>query len=171
MNLLLQQSSAEVEQILVRYPAEHRRAAVMPLLFLAQRTTGRIDSQALADIAEITGLSTTDVASIMGFYTLFHAEEDGGGRFRIQVCTDMPCALRGARQFLAAFCEALGIQPGQTTPDGLITVEEVKCLAACDHAPFLQVQGDGELVDYPDQTVESALALVETLRQKPWARY
>ena len=107
----------------------------------------------------------------MGFYTLFHAEEDGGGRFRVQVCTDMPCALRGSRQFLAAFCEALGIQPGQTTPDGLITVEEVKCLAACDHAPFLQVQGDGELTDYPDQTVESALALVETLRQKPWARY
>ncbi len=166
MNELLNQYPQEVEQILSGYPEERNRAAVMQLLFLAQRTSGKVSPGAMRDIAEICGISTTDVASIVGYYTLFHEEAEGGGRYRIQVCTDLPCGLRGARDFLAGLCDALGIQPGGTTPDGLITVEEVKCLAACHRAPLFQLQSGDGITYHENQTVELALALVETLRSR-----
>jgi len=169
VNQLLTQYPQEVEAILARYPLEQKRSAVMPLLFLAQRATGTISVQAMEEIADICGISATDVASVVGFYTLFHDEGEGGGRYRIQVCTDLPCALRGAKAFLTGLCEALGIQPGETTPDGLITVEEVKCLAACHRAPMFQLQGDGEITYHENQTVDLALALVETLRSRQQA--
>ena len=108
-------------------------------------------------------ISTTDVASIVGFYTLYH--EEPGGRYRIQVCTDLPCALRGADEFLHELCERLGhSKVGETTPDGLFTVEEVKCLAGCHRAPMFQVQGDGEIVYHENQTVELTMAWIEEVR-------
>ena len=169
MNQLLTQYPQEVEAILARYPLEQKSSSVMPILFLATRATGTISAQAMEEIADIWGISATDVASVVGFYTLFHDEAEGGGRYRIQVCTDLPCALRGAKAFLTGLCEALGIQPGETTPDGLITVEEVKCLAACHRAPMFQLQGDGEITYHENQTVDLALALVETLRSRQQA--
>ncbi len=164
MNQLLNLYSAEVQRILVKYPPEYKRSAVMPLLYLAQRAEGYVPKQALADIAEIVGISTTEVSSIVGFYTLYYDEP--GGRYRIQVCTDLPCALRGADRFLHELCERLGIEEGQTTSDGLFTVEAVKCLAACHRAPMFQVQGDGDIAYHEDQTVELTLAWMDEVRAR-----
>jgi NADH:ubiquinone oxidoreductase subunit E len=75
----------------------------------------------------------------------------------MQVCTDLPCALRGAEQFLEKLCENLGIKVGETTPDGLVSVEHVMCLAACDKAPMFQVQSGDGLEYHENQTVESAM--------------
>ena len=61
------------------------------------------------------------------------------GKYLLQICTDLPCALRGAEQFSQQACTSLGVQPGETTEDGLFTVENVMCLAACDKAPMMQV--------------------------------
>jgi NADH-quinone oxidoreductase subunit E len=135
----------------------------MPLLYLAQREHGYVTKQAMTEIAEILGLSTTDVASIVGFYTLFYDEQ--GGKYRIQVCTDLPCALRGAEEFLEKLCENLGIRVGETTPDGLVTVERVMCLAACDKAPMFQVQTGEGLAYHENQSVESAMKLVNGWRR------
>ena len=168
MNQLLQKYPEEVQQILAKYPPEFKRSAVMPLLYLAQRETNYVPRQALQDIAEILEISTTDVASIVGFYTLYYDEP--GGRYRIQVCTDLPCALRGADRFLQELCERLGIEEGGTTPDGLFTVEAVKCLAACHRAPVFQVQGDGEIVYHENQTVELAMAWIEEVRNQVAAK-
>jgi len=168
VNQLLQKYPEEVQQILAKYPPEFKRSAVMPLLYLAQRETNYVPRQALQDIAEILEISTTDVASIVGFYTLYYDEP--GGRYRIQVCTDLPCALRGADRFLQELCERLGIEEGGTTPDGLFTVEAVKCLAACHRAPVFQVQGDGEIVYHENQTVELAMAWIEEVRGRVAAR-
>src|SRR5688572_33392868 len=88
----------EVEQILSKYPPEGRRSAVMPLLFLAQREEGYINKAAMQDIAKILEITETDVASIVRFYTLYHDKKEG--RYRMQVCTDLPCALRGAEEFM-----------------------------------------------------------------------
>jgi NADH-quinone oxidoreductase subunit E len=154
----------EVQAILTKYPPEQRRAAVMPLLYLAQRDQMYITKQALVEIAEILDISSTDVASIVGFYTLYY--DQPGGAYRVQVCTDLPCALRGAEQFLEGLCNNLGIRVGQTTPDGAVTVEAVMCLAACDKAPMFQVQSGDGLTYYENQTVESALSVVEELRRK-----
>jgi NADH-quinone oxidoreductase subunit E len=154
----------EVQAILAKYPDDQKRAAVMPLLYLAQRQTGYVTKPAMQEIAAILEISTTDVASIVGFYSLYYDEPTG--KYRIQVCTDLPCALRGADQFLEKLCENLGIQVGETTADGLVTVEAVMCLAGCDKAPMFQVQtGDG-LEYHEHQTVEGAMALVESWRHK-----
>jgi NADH-quinone oxidoreductase subunit E len=166
VNQLMLTYPDEISAVLAKYPPEQKRAAVMPLLHLAQRERGFITRQTLLDISEITGASTSEVASIVGFYTLYHAEEDNGGPYRIQVCTDLPCALRGADEFLQNLCENIGIKVGETTPDGLISIEEVTCLAGCHHAPVFQLQGGGDLSYHEDQTVETALELVKDLRAK-----
>ena len=156
---LIEKYPQEIQKILGKYPADQKRAAVMPLLYLAQRELGYVTKQALSDIAAILEITSTEVASIVGFYTLYHGEAEG--KYRIQVCNDLPCALRGADEFLEKLCENLGIQVGETTADGLVTLEAVTCLAGCDRAPMFQVQtGDG-LTYHENQTVESTLALVE----------
>lgn len=162
--MLAEKYSQEVNQILAKYPPEERRAAVMPLLHLVQRDQMVIDRKSMDEVAGILGISITDVASIVGFYTLFH--DKLGGKFRIQVCTDLPCALRGADQFMEQLCERMGIEPGETTQDGLFTVEEVKCLAACDKAPMFQIQSENGLEYHENQTVENALSLIEGLRAR-----
>jgi NADH-quinone oxidoreductase E subunit len=164
VNEILSLYKDEVEKILAKYPPDFKRSAVMPLLSLAQRRAGHVTSTALADIAEIVGLSTTEVSSIAGFYSLYY--EDPHGRYHIQVCTDLPCAMRGAGEFLGQLSSYLGIQPGQTTADGLFTLEAVKCLAACHRAPLFQVQGDGEIDYHEDQTLQTAIAWIEEVRQK-----
>ena len=163
MNELLNKYPEEIKQILAKYPENFRKSAVMPLLYLAQREFGYLTKVKIQEVAEITGLSPTDVDSVVGFYSLFH--ENKSGRYHVQVCTDLPCALHGAEEFLAKLCENIGIKVGGTTPDGLVTVEAVTCLAGCHHAPMFQVQGDGEIVYHEDQTVESAVKVVADLRQ------
>ena len=164
MNHLQENYAKEIEAILTKYPVERKRSAVMPLLYIAQREGGYVTKQDLAEIAEILEITPTEVASIVGFYTLFH--DQPGGKYRIQVCNDLPCALRGADEFLEKLCENVGIQVGETSEDGLVTIEAVMCLAACDKAPMFQVQtGDG--IDYhEDQTVESTMALIDSWKQQ-----
>jgi NADH-quinone oxidoreductase subunit E len=164
VNELQSKYSAEIQQILAKYPPDQRASAVMPLLYLAQRQSGYIDRQSVQDIAEIIGLSTTDIDALIGFYTLYH--DQPAGRYRLQVCTDLPCALRGAEDFLQNLCANLGVKVGETTPDGLFTIEEVTCLAGCHRAPLFQLQGDGEIAYHEDQTVDTALALVNELRRR-----
>ncbi len=141
---LASQYGAEIEQILAKYPPGFKRSAVMPLLHLAQRQRGYVSQQAMAEIAEITSVSTTQVGEVAGFYSLYY--EEPHGRYHIQVCNDLPCAMRGADAFLQQLCDYLEVNAGETTADGLFTVEAVKCLAACHRAPMFQVQGDGDIV-------------------------
>jgi NADH-quinone oxidoreductase subunit E len=153
----------EVEKILAKYPSEYKRSAVMPLLYLAQREDGYVDRHAMQDIAALVDITETEVASIIGFYTLYHDEP--AGKLRIQVCTDLPCALRGADQFLTDLCAKLGIEPGGTTPDGLVTVEPVMCLAACDKAPMFQTQGPDGIKYHENMTVDKTMELIDELRK------
>ena len=168
MSKLLEKYPKEVQSIIAKYPDDQKRSAVMPLLYLAQRESvqenGRlyVSLDALQEISSILELDRTEVASIVGFYTLYY--DHPTSRYRIQVCTDLPCALRGADRFLDDLCKRLNIKAGETTADGLITVESVMCLAACDKAPMFQLQSGNGLSYYEDQTVDNAMALIETLR-------
>ena len=153
----------EIKKILAKYPSEHKRSAVMPLLYLAQRKDGYITKETMGDIAEVLEISETEVASLVGFYTLYHDKQEG--KYRMQVCTDMPCALRGADQFLESLCDNLGIQVGETTEDGLVTIESVMCLAGCDKAPMFQLQGPEGIDYHENMTVDKTLELIEALRK------
>lgn len=160
--MLVDKYTQEIQAILSKYPAEQRRSAVMPLVYLAQREKMYLDRSDMGEVADILGLTITEVASIVGFYSLYY--DHSGGKYHLQVCVDLPCALRGAEDFLHELCARLGIQPGETTPDGLITVEPVMCLAACDRSPVFQVQSGDGLTYFENQSIDSALELVEQLR-------
>lgn len=164
MSNLAEKYPREVDDILAKYPAEQKRAAVMPLLYLAQRDGNYVTKQDMEDIGELLEITATEVASIVGFYSLYY--DQPSGKYRIQVCTDLPCAMRGAEEFLQKLCANLGIRVGETTTDGIVKVEEVMCLAGCDHAPMFQVQDGNGLTYHEDQTVESALEFINGLRAR-----
>ena len=94
--------TAEVQAILAKYPPDQRRSAVMPLLYLAQRERLHVSREDMAEIADILGITSTEVASIVGFYSLYYDEPKG--KYHLQVCTDLPCALRGADRFMQELC-------------------------------------------------------------------
>jgi len=161
--MLAEKYPEEVKIILAKYPPEQKLSAVMPLLYLAQRDGGYVTKEAMAEIAEMLEITTTDVVSIIGFYTLFHDEK--AGKYRMQVCTDLPCALRGADRFLEELCDNLGIKVGETTSDGLVKVEAVMCLAGCDKAPMFQLQSADGIEYHENMKVDKTMELVETLRK------
>jgi len=165
VNALLEKYPDEIKAVLAKYPSDRagKRSAIMPLMYLAQRENGYVTKDTFEQIAEICEITVTEVASIIGFYSLYYDEPSG--KYHVQVCTDLPCALRGSEQFLEKLCENLGIKVGETTPDGKVKVEGVMCLAGCDKAPMFQVQSPEGLEYYENQTVESALELINKLRQ------
>ena len=147
---------AEYRAILQRYP--ERRAAVLPTLWLAQREFGWLPLPVLEYVAELMELPLAWVTATASFYTMYWKQRPG--RWHLQVCRNLPCALRGADDVRAAVEQRLGIRPGEKTADGRFSLEEVECLASCDTAPVLQVNNTGY---HENLTVEGTLALIERL--------
>ncbi|MFA0769338.1 MAG: hypothetical protein OXFUSZZB_002666 [Candidatus Fervidibacter sp.] len=125
----------EAEQIIAQYP--QRKAAIMPLLWMVQEQFGYIPHEVVPEIAELTGTTPVHVEAIIKFYEMFH--DHPVGKCQLMLCTNISCLLWGADKTLQRFKEVLGIEVGETTPDGLFTLEEFECLAACDKAPVLLV--------------------------------
>lgn len=133
-NPLLEKYADRIEHHLSKYP--DKRSAVMPLLYIAQEEYGYLPSEAFVQVGELCEMDPTQVKSIAGFYTMYR--ESPKGKYWLQVCTDLACALRGADEFHHDLLDHLGIEEGGTTEDGMFTVEHVMCLAACDKAPMMQ---------------------------------
>jgi NADH-quinone oxidoreductase subunit E len=122
-------------EIIARYPRP--KSALIPLLHLAQEQDGWVTDDAMAHIAELVGVTPAEVLGTCSFYEMFKLEPVG--RYLINVCNNISCHLMGAGELLHQIEERLGIHPGETTPDGMFTLEEAECLAACTEAPCLQV--------------------------------
>jgi len=149
----------ELDTILSRYA--DRRSAVLPVLYIAQDEYSHLTDAAIREVAEILGLPATDVFEVVGFYTLFYNKPVG--TWVLQVCDDVPCCFLGAEQLVATLESKLGIAVDQTTPDGMFTLQRVKCLADCDRAPLLQAN----LEYYRNiDTPEKVDALITDLRQR-----
>ena len=142
--------------LLERYPDQ--RSAVMPLLYLAAQEHGYVSTEAMAEVAELTGLTAAQVQSVASFYTMY--KRDHVGRYLISVCTSISCFLVGADDVLAAIEHSSGTPDGETSPDGLFSVEHVECIGACGGAPAVQV--NYELVE--GVTPEKGDALCAWLR-------
>lgn len=156
-----EQEQQELDEILKKYPTDRKLSAILPALYLAQREKNWLDNDDIQAVAEALDIPVTHVHSIIGFYTLFRKEPNG--KYMVQVCTDLPCALRGAEDFYRRFCERMGLGPhGGTTDDGLFTVEEVVCLAACDNAPMCQIN----LEYFENLTDEKIDEIIAGLRQQ-----
>lgn len=154
--MLADEYQAEIEAILAKYPDS--RSAVLPVMYLAQEHYGYLSQEAITDVAGVLGLEPTQVLSLAGFYTLFY--EEPVGKYVLEFCNDLPCALRGADELIESTCRKLGIEKGGTTEDGMFTLKTVMCLAACDKAPMLQVNLRYE-ENLDDDKIE---ALLERLR-------
>lgn len=155
------QEQQELEEVLKKYPPDQKLSAILPALYLAQREKNWLDDDDINAVAEALDVPITHVHSIIGFYTLFRKEPTG--KYMVQVCTDLPCALRGAEDFYKRLVDRMGLSPeGGTTSDGLFTVEEVVCLAACDKAPMCQIN----LEYYEELTDEKIDAILANLREK-----
>ena len=126
---------AEVRRLQGLYP--DKRAALLPVLQLAQEAFGHISLEAEEYVAGLFDLSPAHVHEVVTFYTLFFQEPKG--RHVISVCHNLTCHLLGAQQALAHLKERLGVEVGGTTPDGRVTLLGVECLCACEMAPMLQV--------------------------------
>ena len=150
-----------IQRIFAKYPI--KRSAIIYLLYLAQHEYGYISDEAVADVAGLLDADPTEVRAVAGFYSLFFKRPVG--KFVLHFCNDMPCSLRGAEDFLKLLADKLGIQPGETTPDGLFTLEPAMCLAACDRAPMMQVN----LEYHENLTEERVDQLLADLRRRAQA--
>lgn len=131
---ILEKYGDRIQHHVSKYP--DKRSAVMPLLYVVQDEYGWVTPDGIDEVAAILDMDPTQVKSIAGFYTMY--SEQPKGKYWLQVCTDLACALRGADKFHEELKAELGVEEGGTTEDGLFTVEHVMCLAACDKAPMLQ---------------------------------
>ena len=152
---LTEPTLARVEELIARYP--QRRSVLLPLLFLIQAEDGYVSPAGVAQVAELLGLTKAEVGAVATFYTMFRRRPVG--RYLVSVCRTLSCELRGSREIAAAVAERLDVPLGGTDATGMVTVEEVECLAACDGAPVLQVNTE----NYERITREQALELVERL--------
>ncbi|MGB5057874.1 MAG: NAD(P)H-dependent oxidoreductase subunit E [Candidatus Promineifilaceae bacterium] len=132
--MIAEKYAKEIEGILARFPT--KKSAALPLMHLAQHEYGYLSDEAKREVAEILGLDPTHILSLAGFYSLYY--EEPVGKYVLEICNDLACALRGADEFVEMASNKLEIPVDATTPDGLFTLKTVMCLGACDHAPMLQ---------------------------------
>jgi NADH-quinone oxidoreductase subunit F len=127
--------AAQAREILQRY--DEPRAAMLPLLWLVQEKFGHIPPEAEFWVGHLLRMTVSHVREVVSFYSMFRTQP--AGRRELRVCTSLPCMLRGAEDVLVQLKDRLGIGPGETTPDGQLTLSEVECLCACEIAPMAQL--------------------------------
>ena len=148
--------------ILRRYPDGRGRRALLPLLHLAQSRDGYVTQSAIQEVAEILGLSTSDVTGVASFYHMFHLKPKG--RHVISVCHTIACSLAGAERVIKAFERSVGVSCGQSSADGEFHLERAECLAHCEIAPMLQIDYDVMLGPVTEDKVGEILEEVKTGR-------
>ncbi|HMK21020.1 MAG TPA: NADH-quinone oxidoreductase subunit NuoE [Terriglobales bacterium] len=136
--MLKEKYGNEIEEILSRYPV--KRSALIPLLYLAQREQGYVTEPAMKEIAGLLGLTPPQVYETATFYTMLNLKRVG--KYHIQVCKSLMCALVGSDTVIRWLKTKLGISPGETSSDGIFTLSAVECLAACGTGPMMQINDD-----------------------------
>jgi NADH-quinone oxidoreductase E subunit len=149
---------ARLEEIATHYPPERRRSALLPALYLVQQQQGHISRRAMEHVAQVIGCTPAEVEDVVSYYSMFYSKPVG--RYVLQVCRTLSCALNGAERVTDVLSRKLGIKPGETDAEGLFTLIEVECLGACDRAPVVLVNDHWHECLRP----EDAERLVDDLR-------
>jgi len=132
---LSKRAEERIEAIKARYP--NPKSAVMPALYIAQEELGHITEDAIQWVSEKVGMAPVHVMEVATFYTMFYKKPVG--KYHVQVCRTLSCALRGARQITEHLHKKFGINPNEITPDGMWSYEEVECLGSCGTAPMCEI--------------------------------
>ncbi|HXF60760.1 MAG TPA: NADH-quinone oxidoreductase subunit NuoE, partial [Caldilineaceae bacterium] len=135
--MLTQSVREEIRKWMDLYPPGRQRSAVLPALYIIQREFGYCPVEAQNELAEMLDLDPAEVGGVVTFYTMFH--EEPKGEYHIEVCTNVPCMLRGANKCLHHLEERLGIRHGEKTPDGKFALDHMECLGSCGTAPMAMV--------------------------------
>jgi NADH-quinone oxidoreductase E subunit len=154
------ENRARFDEIIIRYPPDRKRSAVLPALYLVQQQLGYVTATAMRYVAGLLEITPADVEDVVSFYTMFYRRPVG--TFVLQVCRTLSCAVNGAERLTEELSAALGIKPGETDPAGLFTLLEVECLGACDRAPVVMVNDAWHECQKP----EDAKKLIDDLRTR-----
>ena len=158
--------AAKLEDICGKYPPERRKSAVLAALYLVQEQQGYITASAMRHVAQFLRITPAEVEDVVTYYVMFHKAPVG--KYVLQVCRTLSCALGGAERVVQALSEKIGIKVGETDPSGMFTLLEFECLGACDRAPVVMVNNEhwqecqspedaGRLIDRLKAEGESAL--------------
>ncbi len=152
-------TAARFAREVAKFPADQKQSAVMACLAILQQELGWISADAEAAVAVYLGMAPMAVREVSTFYNMYNQQPVG--RFKLNVCTNLPCQLRDGQKALEHLCHRLGIEPGDTTADGLFTVQPSECLGACADAPVVLVN-DRQMVSFMSH--DRLDELVDTLK-------
>lgn len=152
------EAKSRIDETVARYPRP--RAAMLPVLWIVQGEHGWVSPEAMAWIGARLECSAASVEAVVGFYTMFDAEPVGA--YKLQVCRTLSCELMGARRIIDRIRERLSIDTGETTDDGLFTLQEVECLGSCGSGPMMQCN----FKYYENLTLERIDELLDELSEK-----
>ncbi len=155
------ENQAKFDLVVTRYPPEQRKSAILYALYLAQGQQGYLTAAAMRHVAGQIGCTAAEVEDVVSYYTMFFTKPVG--KYVINVCRTLSCALLGAERVTEQLSAILGIEPGQTDPSGTFTLVEVECLGACDRGPVLMIND----TDWHERLApESVKQFVEDLRTR-----
>lgn len=157
-----QDNYKEIEKILKKYPTNYKKSGVIPLLFLAQKQNNNFLSlSAMKKVSQILEIPEMDVFEVASFYSMFNRTPVG--KYHLQICKTTPCMLRGSDSITKRCEEILKIKNGQTTKDGMFTIQEVECLGACANAPMMQINNEYIFEDLSPEMMEE---FIKNLKEK-----
>jgi NADH-quinone oxidoreductase subunit E len=157
--MLSEATKARFDRETAKYPAEQKQSAVMACLAIVQQEQGFVSREAEDMIAQYLGMPAIAVYEVTTFYNMYN--QQAVGKFKLNVCTNLPCQLRDGQGALEHLCSRLGVAEGGTTADGLFTVQKSECLGACADAPVMLVN-DRQMLSY--MSPERLDELVDTLK-------
>jgi len=131
---------AEFDAMRARFPEGFSSSMVLPCLHRIQQEQGHVSPQDVDDLVEYLGVPRVQIEEVLSFYSMFRSRPSG--RWQLAVCRNVSCSMRGAERLLAHLQQKLGVAPGETTPDGRITLETVECLGSCGTAPVVVLNGE-----------------------------
>lgn len=162
---LSESTKARFAREVAKYPADQKQSAVMACLAIVQQECGHVSRESEAAIADYLGMAPIAVNEVTTFYNMYN--QAPVGRFKLNVCTNLPCQLRDGERALQHLCSKLGIDEGGTSADGLFTVQKCECLGACADAPVMLVN-DRQMISFMNN--ERLDDLIETLKSQVQAQ-
>ena len=159
------ENQAKFDENVTHYPPDQRKSAILFALYLAQNQQGYLTAAAMRHVAQQIGCTAAEVEDVVTYYTMFYTRPVG--KYVINVCRTLSCALLGAERVTEELVAALGIKLGETDPTGTFTLVEVECLGACDRAPVVMVNDEWHERLSPEQ----AGKLIEDIRIKGHAAF
>jgi NADH-quinone oxidoreductase subunit E len=159
-DVLSEQARRMIDREIAKYPADQRQSAVMSALAIAQDERGWISPEAIEDVAAYLGMPPVAVEEVATFYAMYNLKPTG--RYKVTICTNLPCALQGAAKAAEHLKQRLGIDFGGTTADGLVTLREGECMGACGDAPVLLVNNKRMLSFMQPERLDAMIAEFRT---------